>query len=206
MIKYLKIYLFIFVLIKFISCVEDEHKKIYIEAPDHSYKEEFFVDKDSMKDGEYKRFFANGQLEISCIYKKGSLEGIKKRYSDKGYLEALETYKNSMMNGSYFVFYPNGKIKLKQIFIDNLLQGISYGYYSDGKLREKVEIKNGFENGSFEEYYPSGRLHWKGTYLNGEYEHDSLFEYNQSGDLMRKLFCQMGFCFTVWRLRESDVK
>jgi len=26
----------------------------------------------------------------------------------------------------------------------------------------------------FEEYYPSGVLHWKGNYLNGENEHDTL--------------------------------
>ena len=204
MVKYLKCFLFFSAILWGYSCIEDVHKTIFFESPDCSFIEVYTVVNDSIKDGEYFRYYENGKLNTSCYYEKGSIEGIKKRYSDKGDLVDIETYCNGIMNGSYTVFYPNGSIKLKQIFVDDVLQGISYGYYQNGNLREKVNIKNGFENGAFEEYYPSGVLHWKGKYLSGEYEHDTLFEYNQSGHLMRKLFCQMGFCKTIWRSNKKQ--
>jgi len=201
---YLKYLLFFSIIVWYYSCKDSEHEKIIFNSSDGSYSEEYFVVKDSIKDGLYKRYFENGKLEISCDYKMGVIEGIKKRYSEKGYLEALETYKNGKMDGTYIVYHPDGSVKLKQIFIDDLLQGLSISYFQNGKMKEKVTIKDGFENGVFEEYYPSGVLHWKGNYLNGENEHDTLLEYNQSGQLRRKLFCQMGFCKTIWKSDKLD--
>lgn len=183
--------------------MNDSHKKIIVEDPDGYFREEYTVVSDSIKDGMYLKYFSNGKLYDSCNYKNGILEGERKIFSDKGYVEIQETYKNGILEGPYLVYHPNGNIKIKQTFTNNVLSDFSYRYYSDGVLKEKVTIVDGLENGPFDEYYPNGNLHWKGQYLNGDYEQDTLYEYNTSGELMKKLLCNKGICNTVWTLEEG---
>jgi len=188
------------------SCIADSHKQVIVKDPDGYYTEKYYVINDSIKDGIYLKFYANGKLSDSCYYKNDTIQGIKHIYSDKGYLEIQETYKNGILDGEYKVFYPNGTIKLKQSFEDNVLNGLSYAYYDNEVLKEKVLLKNGIENGPFEEYYKSGEIHWKGTYLDGENEQDTLYEYNLIGEIKRKLFCKKGVCYTVWTKEMGFVK
>jgi len=199
--------LFFFVLIFVVfSCIADNHKQVIVKDPDGYYTEKYFVIDDSIKDGIYLKFYADGKLSDSCYYKNDTIQGIKHIFSDKGYLEIQETYKNGILDGEYKVFYPNGKVKLKQTFKDNVLTGLSYAYYDNGNLKEKVLLKNGIENGAFEEFYKSGKIHWKGTYLNGENEQDTLYEYDLTGEVKRKLFCRKGVCYTVWTKDKGFVK
>ncbi len=193
-------------LLMFSSCKFDNHKKIVVNDQSGYYRDEYYVIDDSIKDGQFLRFFSDGKLSDSCGYKMGKLEGIKKLYSPEGNLQILQTYKNGKLNGDYIVYYPDGSVKIRQQFIDDQLQGISYRYYPDGKIQEEVSMKNGLENGAFKEYYPSGTLHWKGTFLNGANEQDTLYEYDKNGDLMRKLLCDMGYCRTFWRVNEGYIK
>jgi len=199
-------FLLIIVFVGFTGCIADNHKQVIVKDPDGYYTEKYFVLDDSIKDGIYLKFYASGNLSDSCYYKNDTIQGIKHIYSDKGYLEIQETYLNGVLNGDYKVFYPNGQVKLKQTFKDDVLTGYSYAYYDNGVLKEKVLLKNGIENGPFEEYYKSGKMHWKGTYLNGENEQDTLYEYDLSGEIKRKLFCNKGVCFTVWTKEKGFVK
>ncbi len=188
------------------SCGHDKHRKIVVEDSGGVFREEYYVINDTIKDGKYLRFFVGGKLSDSCNYKMGKLDGIRKLYSDDGNLEIVETYKNGKLNGDYIVYYPNGKVKIKQKFVDNKIQGISYKYFLNGNMQEEVTMKNGMENGAFKEYYDNGNLHWKGFFVEGPNEQDTLYEYSKNGDLIRKLFCKIGYCRTVWRIKEGYVK
>ncbi len=187
------------------SCEFNDHRKVVVNDPSGYYRDEYYVVNDSIKDGQFLRFFSDGKLSDSCGYKMGKLEGIKKLYSSKGNLQTLETYKNGKLNGDYIVYYPDGNVKIKQKFIDDRLEDISYRYYPNGKIQEEVTMKNGLENGAFKEYYPSGVLHWKGLFVDGANEQDTLYEYDKNGELMRKLFCEMGYCRTFWRMKEGYI-
>lgn len=189
-----------------LSCTLDNHKKIIVQDPDGYFKEEFIVVNDSIKDGTYIKYYNNGKIWDSCFYKMDTLDGIRKIFSEKGNVEILETYKNGILDGPYLIYYPNGQIKFKQIFINNIMQGDSYGYYDDGSLKEEVLIVDGLENGPFKEYYKSGKVHWKGTYLEGDNENDTLYEYDLNGELATKLFCRKGVCQTVWLKDRGYVK
>ncbi len=201
------IVLFVFLItIIFYGCITDNHKQVIVEDPDGYYTEKYFVINDSIKDGIYLKYYSNGKLSDSCYYKNDTIEGTKNIYSDKGYLEIQETYKNGILEGDYTVFYPNGNIKIKQTFHNNQLSGYSYGYYENSVLKEKVFLEKGVENGPFEEYYNTGKIHWKGTYLNGENEQDTLYEFDITGKIKRKLFCKKGVCYTVWTKEKGFIK
>lgn len=194
------------ILIFVVSCINDGHKKIIVEDPDGYYREEYTVIDDSIKDGMYLKYFSNGKLSDSSYYRYDTLEGIRKIFSDKGYVEILETYKKGILDGPYLVYHPNGNIKIKQTFIKNELSDYSFRYYPNGVLLEKVKIENGIENGPFEEYHPNGKIHWKGYYEEGDTEQDTLYEFDLTGDLIRKLFCKRGVCNTIWTMKDGYIK
>ncbi len=203
--KNIAFFLLLFIVFGLFSCVTDDHKQVIVKDPDGFYTEKYFVINDSIKDGIYLKFFANGQLSDSCFYRNDTIVGVRWIYSSDGYLEIEENYNKGILQGNYLVFYPNGNLKLKQTFVNNELNGISYSYYNNGMLKEKVLIINGVENGAFEEFYPSGKIRWRGTYLNGENEQDTLYEFDLNGHLKRKLFCNKGVCNTVWLREEGQL-
>ncbi len=202
-------FLFFFLTILFLSlnsCINDGHKKIIVQDPNGFFREEYIVINDSVKDGVYLKFYGNGVLWDSCFYKNDTLQGIRKLFSDKGYLEIKENYKNGVLNGEYLVYYPNGKIKLRQYFDDGTMQDTSFAYYENGHIKEKVTFKYGLENGPFTEYYKNGKIHWKGTYLDGDNEQDTLYEYSEQGELLKKMMCYKGICFTIWTKEKGIIK
>ena len=186
--KFLAVFIFFFLI--FSSCDVD-HKKIVYVHPDGYFREEYYINKDdSLKDGLYIKYFPNGKMWDSCTYTQGVLHGIRKVYGDMGNLEVMENYKNGVFEGDYKVFYPDGRLKLIQQFINGKIQGL---------IKEKVTMKDNEENGHFEEYYENGTLHWKGSYLNGDNEQDTLYEFGTTGELIKKMYCQSGVCETIWR-------
>ena len=188
------------------SCINDGHKKIIVEDPNGYFREEFIVINDSIKDGVYLKYFGNGVLWDSCVYKNDTLQGVRKLFTDKGKLEIKENYKDGVLQGEYVVYFPNGKIKLLQYYKNNVMQDTSYAYYDNGTLKEKVTFKDGLENGPFIEYYKNGGVHWKGTYFNGDNEQDTLYEYSDKGELIKKMLCNRGVCFTIWTKDKGDIK
>ena len=181
------------------ACNNGNHKKVIIKDASGYFREEYMVTNDSIKDGVYKKYYGNGVLWDSCYYVNDTLQGKRKIYDDNAVLEIIENYKNGVLDGEYLVLYPNGNIKQRQFFKNNVLTDTSYVYYKNGILKEKVCMKNNLENGPFEEYYPDGTLHWRGQYLNGDNEQDTLFEYDKDGTLIKKMLCDMGICHTIWK-------
>ena len=196
----MKFLLSVIVFIFFIfACAENRHKKVIVKDASGFFKEEFTVIDDSIKDGTYKKYYGNGILWDSCYYKNDTLQGQRKIYDNNGNLEIIENYKDGVLDGEYLVFYPDGQIKIRQFFKDNVLSDTSYVYYKNGVLKEKVCMADNKENGPFEEYYESGVLHWKGRYLDGDNEQDTLYEYDRNGILIRKMLCDKGICHTIWK-------
>ena len=207
----MKDYRFIFFLIAAMtfsvySCFNDGHKKVVVKDPNGYFREEYIVKNDSIKDGVYLKFLPNGVLWDSCFYKNDTLQGERKLFTDKGILEIKENYKDGALQGKYIVYYPNGKIKLLQYFRNNVMTDTSYAYYENGALKEKVTIKNNLENGPFTEYYQNGQIHWKGTYLDGDNEQDTLYEFSEQGEMIKKMFCKKGVCFTIWTKEKGKIK
>lgn len=198
-------YWFFFVLLSLSSCKFFTHKKLIVNNPNGYFREEYSVYKDSIKDGEYKKFFPDGKLMESCTYKMDSLDGERKIYTKDGKVEILENYNNGKLEGKYNVFYPNGKIKLEQTFKNGSMEGMSLLYYETGQLKEKVMMKKNEENGPFEQYYESGKIHWKGNYLEGDFEQDTLYEYDKEGILLKKMYCTYGVCQTVWTKEKGKI-
>jgi len=160
--------------------------------------DKYHVDKEGRRNGEFKRFFGSDTLAEVSNYVHGLLQGERTIYNTKGAREIVEHYVNDTLQGPYQVFYENGDVKIEGEYFDGVMKGVWKRYYPGGKPLEEVTYDENLENGPFTEYYENGNLKAKGQYQDGDFEQDSLYLYNESGILIRKMFCEHGVCNTCW--------
>lgn len=182
-------------------------KVVTVKNDDGIKVEEYTVNKDGAKEGEYKRYFADGSLEELAQYKAGKLNGKRTIYHNNGNPEIEEIYINDVIDGEYLVFYSNGSPEIRATYTDGIMQGLLTRYYDSGEVMEEVIMEDNKEHGPFKEYYENGVVQWEGTYMNGENEVGLLKQYNDEGVLIKKMMCDsMSICQTIWTKELGDIK
>lgn len=77
---------------------------------------------DSFRDGYFKYYLANGNMEEEGAYKAGRKEGKWKEYdAASGKLKSEASYKNGVIRGECKFFYASGKMGLYAIIEDNVI-------------------------------------------------------------------------------------
>jgi len=196
MIRNLRFYSLAFVAIVFVACKNG----ITVESYDQgSLYERYSINQDSVKHGLYSRFYKSGKIAEKASYQNGLLDGVRTLYYDTGAKEIEEVYQSDSLHGEYKTYYPSGKVEFVCEYVNNKIQGKSKKYYESGKLLEEVIFKDNNENGPFVEYYENGEIEWKGQYLNGDNEFGLLENYNNKGELIKKMMCDSSsVCKTIW--------
>lgn len=176
-------------------------KEVTTTYDNGNIKEQFTVNKNGEKEGEYKMYAESGKLKESASYKNGQLFGKRTLYFDNGNAEIEESYTDGgLLQGVYKSYYEEGALKLEKTYDNNVLTGLVKVYYPSGKLKEEVTMVNNNENGPFQEYYENGQLHWKGTYLNGDNEFGLLEEWDSLGTMIKRMKCDsLAVCRTFWK-------
>ena len=170
-------------------------------------QEEYQYTGDSLKHGFYKRYSQGGILLEEAVYFEGKLNGERIIYNAKGKKEISEIYENDILNGPIKEFHENGKMKMLGIYTDNILSGTVSVFYPSGKLKEEVQFADNMEEGPFKEFHENGKLKWEGTYRGGDNEFGLLKEYNEEGELIRKMMCdERAICTTTWTKDGSHLK
>jgi antitoxin component YwqK of YwqJK toxin-antitoxin module len=176
------------------------HKIIKVFSEDGILLEQYEVNKDSLRHGEYIGFYEGGDTFEIAQYKLGKLDGQRRIYYENNLLEIVENYEQDSLDGSFETYYQSGKLKRKMVFEDNEIVDKVQVYYESGQLKEEVSIKENIENGPFVEYYENGQKAWEGTYENGENEIGLLVHFAENGDTIRKMQCDERYiCRTFYR-------
>jgi hypothetical protein len=100
----------------------------------------------------------------------------------------------------------NGEVQISGAYDHGELRGTWKRYYPGGGLLEEVTYEDNLENGPFMEYYKNGNLKARGKYLDGDFEHDTLFMYAEAGTLARLMLCNRGICNTIWIADSTKVE
>lgn len=169
-----------------------------IEKTNGNMTDRYTVDKEGQKHGEFKRFFGQDTLAEVSNYVNGLLHGTRTIYNKLGKPEIVEHYVNDTLHGSYKVFDEKGDVKMEGEYMDGVMFGIWKRYYPGARILEEVSYKDNVENGPFSEYHENGKLKAKGQYMDGDFEHDTLYLYDDGGILERKMLCDRGICRTFW--------
>ena len=195
---------FLLIIMIFCSCKD----KIIITSHETGEKfEEYQYTGDSLKHGFYKRYTQGGILLEEANYVEGKLNGERIIYNAKGEKEISEIYEYDVLNGPLKEFHSNGKIRMLGVYTDNILSGTVNVFYPSGNLREEVQFVDNVEEGPFKEFHENGKIMWEGTYRNGDNEFGLLKEYNEEGELIRKMMCdKRAICTTTWTIDGSHLK
>ncbi len=190
----------IFSSILFLSCSNsikefDESGNLY---------QEYFIDKDSLRHGEYKRYDPKGNLVEKSQFTHGLEDGTRILYYENGNIESKSNYINDKLEGKHLVYYETGELQIDSDYKNSSIIGTLKKFYKNGNLLEEVSFDNDMENGPFKEFYENGALKWEGKYLNGDYEFDTIKHYNINGTLAKVMYCDsMRICKTLWKSNET---
>ena len=154
--------------------------------------------KTKQKEGKLVRFFEDGAIQEESNYQKDTLHGERKIYYENGQLQIVEKYKAGNFDGLYQAYYTNGQLELEGNYISGSMNGQWTRFYETGEKMEVVTFKDNEENGPFTEYHINGQLKAKGAYMNGDNEHGELQLFNETGQLIKKMNCEIGRCKTTW--------
>ncbi len=195
----------------FSACQKANEHKTYYE--NGTLQEVIEMTTDSLRNGVYIRYTDKGIIAEKANYSNGKLNGVRQLYfANSDQIEIEEHYVNDNFQGPYKTFYPSGKIELEATYNNNILEGVSKKYFENGSLQEEVLFENNEENGAFVEYYENGSPEWKGTYRNGANEIGLLENYNENGELVKKMMCSpspidsSSVCRTIWTKEKGDIE
>ena len=97
----------------------------------------------NLANGQYEKYFANGQLRDRKTYKDGKKDGLYEKYYDNGKLGERLTYKDGKLDGLWETYYKNGQLWDRKTYKDGKLEGLYESYKSDGTLGFKCFYVNG---------------------------------------------------------------
>jgi antitoxin component YwqK of YwqJK toxin-antitoxin module len=165
------------------------------------------LDAQNQKQGAWKTFYSNNNINTEITYKNNLKNGYYKEYDTSGNLILLEKYENDTLvkDAPELVqmdvrteYYANGSVKLKVGYKNNKPEGIMRVYDSvTGKITQGIIFKDGkqvgsgiiddrgFIQGNWSDVYPNGMPKNKGKYINGRRSGHWLF-YDPLGKVMQE--------------------
>lgn len=139
------------------------------------------------KQGNWKFFWPNGNLQMEVSYLNNKKHGFLKRYDENGNFLSVEKYENDELIADAketkvlekkVAYHPNGQPSIIATYYKGVPEGtrrefdengkVIKGYgYENGWLRyEGILDMNGKRQGLWKEFYPTGELRSQGKYLN----------------------------------------
>lgn len=133
--------------------------------------------------GEYREFYANGQLSLVIPFQNGFRDGLSVIYSTEGKVILSSQFKNGLQEGKMIAYYPSGRILSESNFCHNNLQGPQIAYHENGREKSRMNYELGLLHGRFQEWADSGTLLYEGQYEHGKKE--GLFKKYTSEGLLK---------------------
>ncbi|NQY08113.1 MAG: tetratricopeptide repeat protein [Flavobacteriales bacterium] len=142
-------------------------------SPDGVLKTEGLYNSKGGKEGVWKYYDNNGNLNEESEFEKGEQIGVQKTYHVSGDIKRLSHFEDGSFNGKYLEFYHNDVPKYKGVCVDNDLNGAYIEYADDGTIIKTL-------------YYQNGQIHGKQLYyaVNGKVSHSVLYDY---GDFIEEV-------------------
>ena len=169
-----------------------------------------YIDNNGLKQGHWKKYYDNGNMEYDGHFKNDKPVGEFKRFFPGNKIKAIMNYKEDGRTVKTTLFYQNAKKAAEGTFIgmkkegqwqyfsyyggylssiENYINGekdgVSYKYYENGKITEEIHWKNGIKQGKWARYYLNEKTIIRSTYVNNKLDGDYEAFYN-NGDLKVK--------------------
>ena len=138
----------------------------------------FFENSDSL----FVQFYTlSGQIETEGVLNGRKRVGNWKYFYANGELMSEENYKDGKLEGEQLIYYPDGQVTEFAVYKNGLKDGVISKYSSDGILIEEITYKEGKPNGMAKYFELNGNLKETGLYNNGKRE--GTWEYYMDGEI-----------------------
>ena len=128
------------------------------------------------------------QIIEEGFYKDGRKDGLWKKYYNNGQLEHQLTFKEDKLDGKAVFYYKSGKVKEEGIWQKNRWVGEYKYYYKNGNLRNEWKYnETGKRTGVQRYYYENGAVKIEGAWENGK-ESGAIVEYFEDGSVKSERF------------------
>lgn len=120
--------------------------------------------------GEFKDYFADGNIRFIGNYKNGEADGKFTWYHPNGKVSSTGEYVNGNKNGEWKSFFPDGKTSYIYHYNFGNLEGEYISYFSDGTIEYKATYKDDELEGKYFKYFWNGKKREESVYKNGQRE------------------------------------
>ncbi len=127
-------------------------------------------------------YWPNGNKKSEIGLTGEKYEGPAKYWHENGNIQTSCTYKNGLIEGKLQSYYPTGAVQAEQHFTLGVLNGSAKSWDVSRNLISEANYRNGILHGRFVEYYPGKTLRLEGNYVNGD--HDGLWIYYDPSGLI----------------------
>lgn len=128
-----------------LSCSKREIRETKYENGQIKEKYSVIQDKNGnfLRDGEYIKYYENGQKEEEKNYKNGKAEGLYKFWYKNGQLGEEYNFKDGEVNGLVKMWYKSGQKKSEVNHINNKIEGKVTVWEENGEIEGVYTYKNG---------------------------------------------------------------
>ncbi len=138
-----------------------------------------------LKDGFYKRWHLNGQIEFDCNYKLNKMHGSYKKYFDNGQVEYNKSYKEDLTDGHFIRYFKNGQKMWEGEYSSGKETGDWNQWHENGQLKQLQKYNDkGQEDGEQNSWYSNGQVFLVGKSLAGQ-KVGTWNQFDKDGELVR---------------------
>jgi antitoxin component YwqK of YwqJK toxin-antitoxin module len=147
-------------------------KKLPGYRDDQLVEEGYF--KDNLRNGIWKKYYENGNLEWELTFVGNRPNGYAIFYYRNGKVSEEGVWKNNRWVGEYKYFHENGKLKYEWKYnASGKREGAQKYYYENGQLMIIGSWDDGKEAGELKEFFSNGDLRAVKYFNNGDIAVDS---------------------------------
>jgi len=149
---------------------ELEYKKGEIIAYKYYNKKGEIIKQDKKRSGnfDFEGCYYTGIKRNSGKYNKEDKQGEWKFYDVNGNIESISNFKDGKAEGETRRFFQNGNVSSISQYKDDLADGYSVEYHKNGNIAKHGNYKTDNKEGVWEKYYPDKTLESENYYIGGQ--------------------------------------
>lgn len=132
------------------------------------------VDKDSLKQGVWREFYAGGKLKSESVYKNNKKQGLEiSWYNSSGCVKLERYFNNGQLDGPVTYYSRNCKKELIENYKNGVKEGLEIAYYSNGRIKSEGYFKKGNLDGVYKVYNKNGKFDFESRTTTGPVDFDA---------------------------------
>lgn len=126
------------------------------------------VDKDSLRQGVWKEFYANGKLRNEVVYRDNKKHGLDiSWYNGSGCVKQEMYYNHGQLDGPVTHYGKNCKKELIENYKNGVKEGLEVAYHANGKILSEGNFKKGNLDGVYKVYNKNGKFSFESRTTTG---------------------------------------